>query len=127
MAANEAQCDRRASQEVLMEAVKLNGRVTEEGELVLDRPISLSPGPVEVLLLREVLPAAGPTGSGKSLLEAFTESGLVGTWADRTDISDSVVFTEQLREKLRDLPPRDEDHPTAETKGKAREKKSESV
>jgi hypothetical protein len=127
MAANEAQCDRRASQEVLMEAVKLNGRVTEEGELVLDRPISLSPGPVEVVLLREVVPAAGPAGSGKSLLEAFTESGLVGTWAGRTDISDSVVFTEQLREKLRDLPPRDEDRPTNEPKGRAREKKSESV
>jgi hypothetical protein len=111
-------------EEVLMEAVKLNGRVTEEGELVLDRPISLSPGPVEVILLREVVPAAGPTGSGKSLLEAFTESGLVGTWADRTDISDSVVFTEQLREKLGPLPPHDDHRPPEEPKGKAREKKA---
>lgn len=103
-----------------MEAVKLNGRVTEEGELVLDRPISLSPGPVEVILLREVLPAVGPTGSGKSLLEAFAESGLIGTWADRTDISDSVAFTEQLR----DLPPRDANSPADAPKGHAREKKT---
>jgi hypothetical protein len=107
-----------------MEAVKLNGRVTEEGELVLDRPISLSPGPVEVILLREVVPAAGPTGSGKSLLEAFTESGLIGTWADRTDISDSVAFTEQLREKLRDSSPGDENHSIDPPKAPAREKKT---
>jgi hypothetical protein len=83
-----------------MDAVRLNGRVTEEGELVLDRPINLTPGPVEVILLREVVPAAGPTGTGRSLLERFTESGLVGTWAERTDISDSVEFTEKLRAQL---------------------------
>ena len=27
------------------------------------------------------------------------QSGLVGLWADRTDISDSVVFARQLRER----------------------------
>jgi hypothetical protein len=90
-----------------MDAVRLNGRVTEEGELVLDRPINLSPGPVEVILLREVVPAAGPTGTGRSLLEAFTESGLVGTWAERTDISDSVEFTQKLRAQLGTTPPAD--------------------
>jgi hypothetical protein len=124
MAANEARCGRDAYEEVRMEAVKLNGRVTEEGELVLDRPISLSPGPVEVILLREVVPAAGPAGSGKSLLEKFVESGLVGTWADRTDISDSVAFTEQLREKLGDRAPQNDSRPAEERPNKTRERKS---
>src|ERR1051325_2265657 len=124
MAANRAHFARRAYEEVLMEAVKPNGRAEGEGEMGLERPISRSPGPVEVILRREVAPAVGPTGSGKSLLEAFAESGLIGTWADRTDISDSVAFTEQLREKLRDLPPRDENPPADAPKGQAREKKS---
>src|ERR1051326_149421 len=124
MAGNRAHFARRAYEEVLMEAVKLNGRVTEEGELVLDRPISLSPGPVEVILLREVAPAVGPTGSGKSLLDAFAESGLIGTWAGRTGLSASVGFTEQRRETLRDLPPGDENPPADAPKGQAREEKS---
>jgi hypothetical protein len=43
------------------------------------------------------LPDDGKPRTGKELLDALIAAGVVGMWADRTDIGDSVEYARQLR------------------------------
>jgi hypothetical protein len=43
--------------------------------------------------------AAGKPKSGRELLAALDAKGVIGVWADREDIGDSVEFARQLRER----------------------------
>jgi hypothetical protein len=43
--------------------------------------------------------AAGKPKTGRELLAALEASGVIGVWADRRDIGDSVEFARQLRER----------------------------
>ncbi len=83
-----------------MSTVILQGVITPEGRLEINLPAGLEPGPVEVEIRKpkvtvenQKLPIRGIT------LGEILESGLVGMWADRTDIQDSVEFARQLRRR----------------------------
>jgi hypothetical protein len=43
--------------------------------------------------------AAEKPKTGRELLAALEVSGVIGVWADRKDIGDSVEFARQLREQ----------------------------
>jgi hypothetical protein len=43
--------------------------------------------------------AAGKSKTGRELLAALEAEGVIGVWADRKDIGDSVEFARQLRER----------------------------
>lgn len=79
-----------------MEAVRLQRIIEKDGELLLtDLPCKKGQS-VEVIVLSEPLvPAKPPRLTAKQLLE----SGLVGLWWDREDITDSVAYARQLREE----------------------------
>lgn len=55
--------------------------VTDDPEDELDEPATLVPG------------------NGAHFLKVLTEAGVVGMWADRTDIADSSEYARQLREE----------------------------
>ena len=42
---------------------------------------------------------AGKPKTGRDLLAALEAKGVIGVWADRKDIGDSVEFARQLREQ----------------------------
>jgi hypothetical protein len=71
----------------------LNGIITPDGQLHIKLPSDLTPGPVEVEI-RQI------DVRGISLGEIL-ESDLVGMWADRTDIDDSVEYARELRRASR--------------------------
>ena len=74
-----------------MVSIILRGVVTEDGHLQVELPPDMPPGPVEVEIRQEEV-------EGVTLGELL-ESGLVGLWADRTDIDDSVDFARDLRRR----------------------------
>ncbi len=80
-----------------MNSIILHGVITPDGQLEIVLPSDLSPGPVEVEIRREAI-------DGLTLGEIL-DSGLVGLWADRTDIQDSVMYARELRRRAsrRDL------------------------
>lgn len=77
-----------------MDAVRLQRVIEKDGELLLsDLPCKKGQW-VEVIVL-SVPPSQLPGLTAKRLLE----SGLVGLWQDREDITDSAAYARQLREK----------------------------
>ena len=80
-----------------MVSVIVHGIITPEGKLELDLPDTLQPGAVEVEIRQ--IESEGVT------LQSLLDSGLVGLWADRDDITDSVDFARSLRHRAsrRDL------------------------
>jgi hypothetical protein len=44
-------------------------------------------------------PPAPPPRTGAELVAQLTQNGLIGSWADRTDIGDTVEFARRLRER----------------------------
>ena len=72
-----------------MASVIVKGNITENGQLELDTLLNMESGPVEV----EIRPVAI---EGITLGEIL-DLGLVGIWADRDDIGDSVEFARELR------------------------------
>jgi hypothetical protein len=76
-----------------MTTLILQGVITPDGQLEIDLPPDLSPGPVEVEIRQSDL-------RGISLGEIL-ESELVGMWADRSDIGDSVEYARELRRSSR--------------------------
>jgi len=74
-----------------MDSIVLKGVVTPDHQLKLDLPHDLPPGPVEVEIRQTRL--EGVT------LGQLLESGLVGIWADRTDIDDNIEFARRLRRR----------------------------
>jgi len=69
----------------------LQGIINEKGELVIDFPPDLPPGPVEV----EIRLADTPGITSEHILA----SDFVGMWEDREDIGDSVEYARMLRRK----------------------------
>ena len=70
-------------------------RVSSDGNLHLDCPVGTQEAGTEVQVTVEPL-----TSAGKRRLSAvdLLNSGLVGIWADRIDIGDSLEFARRLRE-----------------------------
>jgi hypothetical protein len=79
-----------------METIRRQQTIQKKGELTI-RNLPVEAGQqVEVLLL-----ISTPEQSSKPRLTArqLLESGLIGLWQDRQDISDSAAYARQLREK----------------------------
>lgn len=77
-----------------METIIIKGVITDDGRLQVEIPPDLPPGPVEVEIRPEVPKVKGVT------LGELLESGLVGLWKDRDDITDSVEFARSLRRSV---------------------------
>ncbi|MBI5671572.1 MAG: hypothetical protein HZC41_26570 [Chloroflexi bacterium] len=74
-----------------METIVLKGIITDDGNLQVEIPPDLPPGPVEVEIRRQEI-------RGITLGEIL-KSDLIGMWADREDITDSVEFARELRRR----------------------------
>jgi hypothetical protein len=74
-----------------MESIILHGIVNDKGELQVEIPSNLPPGPVEIEIRREN--AAGISA------EQILASEFVGMWADRDNIGDSVEYARRLRRR----------------------------
>jgi len=55
--------------------------------------------------------------TGKELVDALQANGLIGMWADRTDIGDSVAFARRLRERAQTRADRNDAVEIARRKG----------
>jgi hypothetical protein len=79
-----------------MEAIRLQQTVKKNGELVITNLPVVKGQQVEVLVLFSPSPAKPqrPRLTARQLLN----SGLIGLWKDRTDITDSAAYARQLRE-----------------------------
>ena len=79
-----------------MEAIRRQQTIQKKGELTI-RNLPVEAGQeVEVLLLISTSDKSKrPRLTAKQLLD----SGLIGLWQDRQDISDSAAYARQLREK----------------------------
>jgi hypothetical protein len=71
--------------------------VRSDGSLHLDLPVRAEEAGKEVQVTVEPVPPAGRQ-RGMSASDLL-QSGLVGMWADRTDIGDSREFARRLREQ----------------------------
>lgn len=69
----------------------LQGVVTPDRKLEIELPDDIPVGAVEVEIR---IPE-----DEKASLEALLSTGAVGTWADRTDIDDSVEYARELRKR----------------------------
>ncbi len=80
-----------------MEAIRLHQTIQKDGELSLtDLPVVKGQQVEIVLLLNPVsAEAKRPVMTAQQLLN----SGLIGIWKERTDISDSTAYARQLREQ----------------------------
>ena len=74
-----------------MVAVKLKGTITTNRRLLVKLPKEMTPGEVEVIVLREAPPKATKAKPKRKKHPAF------GLWADRRDIGDSAEYAAQLR------------------------------
>jgi hypothetical protein len=74
-----------------MSSIILHGIVNDKGELQVELPTNLPPGPVEI----EIRPENVPGINAKQILA----SEFVGMWADRNDITDSIEYARQLRRR----------------------------
>jgi hypothetical protein len=75
----------------------VKAKVSSDGSLHLDLPVGVEEAGKEVQITVEPAITAGKqrTMSASDLLH----SGLVGLWADRTDLGDSREFARRLREQ----------------------------
>jgi hypothetical protein len=74
-----------------MSSIILQGVIAENGELLIEVPPDLPPGPVEVEIR---LPDVQGISS-----EEILASDFVGMWEDRTDIGDSIEYARELRRR----------------------------
>ncbi|MDM8524582.1 hypothetical protein QUF80_14530 [Desulfococcaceae bacterium HSG8] len=80
-----------------MQAIRLERTVEKSGELHLTN-LSLEEGQqVELLLL--VVPKAKAKCKKRLTARQLLNSGLIGIWEDRTDISNSAEYARQLRKQ----------------------------
>lgn len=85
-----------------MEAIRVQQIIQKNGELLIkDLPV-VAGQQVEVLLL--LTPTASKPKQPRMTAKALLNSGLVGLWGDRTDITDSAVYARQLREQAQRRP-----------------------
>lgn len=80
-----------------MAVIRVRKTVEKDGEIVLtDLPLKKGQR-VHIVVESEPIEGFCPQGiTAQDLLD----SGLVGMWADRQDIGDSLHFSRQLREKV---------------------------
>lgn len=80
-----------------MNRMVVRAKVSSDGSLHLDLPVGMEDAGKEVQITVEPAPSAGKPRmmSASDLLH----SGLVGMWADRTDLGDSREFARRLREQ----------------------------
>ncbi len=78
-----------------MQAIRLKRTIKKSGELHLTNLSVVEGQQVELLLLFD------PQSEHKKRLTArqLLNSGLIGLWKDRTDITDSAEYARQLREQ----------------------------
>ncbi len=80
-----------------MQAIRLERTIKKSGELHLTN-LSVEEGQqVELLLLFD--PKAKTKRKKRLTARRLLNSGLIGLWKDRTDISDSAYYARQLREQ----------------------------
>ncbi|MCC6443538.1 MAG: hypothetical protein IT210_08810 [Armatimonadetes bacterium] len=82
----------------MMEAVKIRGKITEDGHLEVTEPVAMSPGEVEIILLKTTVPPR-PVSKEKNALEVLKEYDFIGVWQDREDMADSVKWVQELRQR----------------------------
>ena len=78
-------------------AVRVKGVVSSKGRLRLLEPVDLPAGQCEVIVL-PVAVEPNPEPVTRPIRKAL--EGLVGLWADRTDIDDPVEYAARLRSDL---------------------------
>jgi len=78
-----------------MQALKFVAQVTAKGKLKIPDTMTLPKGRVEVIVLSE-------NGNGKLRKHRtpLRQDPFVGMWADREDITDTIIFAEDLRSSL---------------------------
>jgi hypothetical protein len=74
-----------------MATLILQGVITEDGKLEVELPEGMTPGAVEVEI-REPEFEYKPLGD-------LLDTEMVGLWADRTDIGDTLEFADKLRRR----------------------------
>jgi hypothetical protein len=74
-----------------MTSIILQGVITENGEVQIEFPPDLPPGPIEIEIR---LPEVQGISSQEILASDF-----VGMWEDRTDIRDSIEYARELRQR----------------------------
>ncbi len=80
-----------------MKRMVLTARVSSDGVLHLHLPIGQKEADKEVQVTVEAAPSSG---KGRNLSASdLLYSGLVGMWAERSDIGDSREFARRLREQ----------------------------
>jgi hypothetical protein len=80
---------------IVMNRIVVQSKVGNDGVLHLDLDIGQAEADKDVQVTVEPVPGAPATISAAALLQ----SGLIGLWADRTDIGDSHAFARRLREE----------------------------
>ena len=74
-----------------MVSVIVRGVITPEGKLEIDLPADLHPGQVEVEIRQYEIEGVR--------LKDLLESDLIGLWANRPDMGDSVDYARSLRQR----------------------------
>lgn len=79
-----------------MEALKVNGKISEDGKLIVDETLPIPAGDVEVIILRF------PTKlfQRRHAVKSLSELPACGIWKDRSDISDSGEYALKLRRQI---------------------------
>lgn len=84
-----------------MEAIRIQQTIQKRGELTI-RNLPVEAGQqVEVLLL--LTPSEKPQ-QPRMTARQLLQSGLIGLWKDRQDITDSAIYARQLREEAQRRP-----------------------
>ena len=79
-----------------MKALKVNGKISKEGKLIVDEILPIPAGDVEVIVLRLPTKLLQRHHAVKSL----SELPACGIWKDRSDISDSWEYALKLRRQI---------------------------
>ncbi|MBC8230227.1 hypothetical protein H8E77_11825 [bacterium] len=79
-----------------MEALKVNGKISEEGKLIVNETLPIPAGDVEIIILRP------PTKffQRHQTVQSLSELPACGIWKDRSDISDSREYALKLRRQI---------------------------
>ena len=82
-----------------MNRIVVNTKVSSDGILHLNVPVGRSEADKEVRVTVDSLAPASQAARTTMTAADLLQSGLVGIWADRTDIGDSREFARHLREQ----------------------------
>ena len=85
-----------------MQAIRLQQTVQKNGELLIANLPLVKGQKVEVLLL--FTPSSSKPKRLRLTARQLLDSGLIGLWQDRSDITDSAIYARQLREQAQRRP-----------------------